>query len=364
VDQLQLDAVVAALTTHAMPVVDANSATFAIRADADAVYLRHRSNQWPRQVPLAKIPGADLWFVTMPIEPGARVQYQFELVRGQDGRRLNDPNNPLLSRSPVGDSSVCFGPGYVQPDWAGARTDTAPGQLVELRLHSQAQDRDNRVNIDLPAGFDLTARYPLLVVHDGGDYLGYAAMKAVLDNLIAAGDVAPLVAAFIYPGQRLIEYADDPRHATWVARELVPELETRYPLGRSSGRCLMGASFGAIASLATAVRYPQAFSALLLQSGSFVYSDPAVNHGEGQSFVPVIAFVDSYRADPVRVADRCFISCGAYEDLIDANRGMLPVFQQTGMAINYLESLAGHSWDAWRDQLRDALSWIFPADRP
>jgi enterochelin esterase-like enzyme len=293
------------------------------------------------------------------------VQYQFELVTGKDSQRLNDPNNPLLSRSPVGDCSVCFGPGYVEPAWASVRTDTAPGQLVELRLHSQAQQRDNRVTVYLPAGFSLTARYPLLVVHDGGDYLGYAAMKAVLDNLIAAGDVAPLLAAFIYPGLRLTEYADDPRHAAWVARELVPELETRYPLeARATGRCLMGASFGAVASLATAVRYPQAFSALLLQSGSFVYSGPTVNHGEDSSFVPVITFVDSYRADPVRVADRCFISCGAYEDLIDANRGMLPVFQQTGMAINYVESIAGHSWEAGRDQLRDALRWIFPAVRP
>jgi hypothetical protein len=26
--------------------------------------------------------------------------------------------------------------------------------------------------------------YPLLVVHDGGDYLDYASMKVVLDNLI------------------------------------------------------------------------------------------------------------------------------------------------------------------------------------
>jgi hypothetical protein len=62
---MQLDAVVAALTAHAMPVVEGNSATFALRADADAVYLRHRSNQWPREVPLAKIPGLDLWFVTL-----------------------------------------------------------------------------------------------------------------------------------------------------------------------------------------------------------------------------------------------------------------------------------------------------------
>lgn len=361
--QPQLDHAVAAFfTAHAMPIVEGSLATFAIRADADAVYLRHRLNIWPATVPLAEIPGTDVWFVTMPIELGARVEYQFELVTDGQRHRLNDPNNPRLSRSPVGDSSVCLGPGYAEPEWAMPHVDVAPGQLVELRLRSRAQERDNRVTVYLPADFGLTARYPLLVVHDGGDYLGYASLKAVLDNLIDAREVAPVVVAFTYPGRRLIEYTDDAPHAAWIARELVPELETRYPLlGRASGRCLMGASFGAVASLATAVRYPQSFSSLLLQSGSFVYSeDPATNHGEGPDFDPVIAFMDGYRADPVRVADRCFICCGAYEDLVDGNRGMLPVFRETGMAVSYLETRAGHSWEAWRDQLRAALSWIYP----
>jgi len=357
--------VMAFMTRHSLPVSEGDLRTFVVRAEADQAYLRHRMVIWPQDLPMTRLAGTDLWYLSIEVAPGSRVEYHFDVREGTRWRGFNDPSNPDLARSPVGDASVCYGAGYRAPHWARYDSTVSPGDLVEIKLRSRVQSRENRVTLYLPPGFALTARYPLLVVHDGGDYLGYASMKEVLDNLIAAGELAPVVVAFTHPGERLTEYPDDPRHAAWITRELVPELETRYPLeARASGRCLMGTSFGAVASLATAVRYPQAFSALLLQSGSFVYSDPAVNHGEGPSFIPVIAFMDSYRSDPVRVADRCFIACGAYEDLIDANRGMLPAFQQTGMEINYIESLAGHSWDAWRDQLRDGLCWIFPGDRP
>jgi enterochelin esterase-like enzyme len=41
------------------------------------------------------------------------------------------------------------------------------------------------------------ARYPLLIVHDGGDYLDYASMKIVLDNLIH--DLGPGL-CWLFPG--------------------------------------------------------------------------------------------------------------------------------------------------------------------
>jgi enterochelin esterase family protein len=124
----------------------------------------------------------------------------------------------------------------------------------------------------------------------------------------------------------------------------------------------MGTSFGAVSALSTAVRFPGTYGSLLLQSGSFLYSDPRVHHGEGTEFDPVVHFIAHYRAAPVRAAERAFISCGACEDLVDANRGMLPIFRSTGMKINYVESPDGHSWEAWRDHLGPGLCWLFPGD--
>ena len=53
--------------------------------------------------------------------------------------------------------------------------------------------------------------------------------------------------------------------------------------------------FAAVASLSVARRYPETFGALLLQSGSFVFTDIGADHGEGPSFDPVVRFVNRRR---------------------------------------------------------------------
>ena len=353
------------LTRHEFPIVEGARVTFAVRVDvAEGVWLRHRVVGLPGDLPLRRVPGTDLWYVVVEIPADSRVEYQFE--RRVDGRweRFNDPANPRIARSPVGNSSVCFGQGYRVPDWTLFDPDARPGDLMELTIRSQAQRRDNRVTVYLPARYSTNTRYPLLIVHDGGDFLEYAAMKTVLDNLIHRLDMAATVVAFTYPGERLTEYPNSAAHARWITAELLPELEQQLSLvGKPAGRALMGSSFGAVASLSVARRYPETYGSLLLQSGSFVFTDIGVDHGEGPSFDPVVRFVNRYRERPVRVAMRLFISCGVYEDLIVQNRSMLPVFTEAGMEVNYVESRDGHNWESWRDRLRDGLCWIFPGEQ-
>jgi enterochelin esterase family protein len=122
----------------------------------------------------------------------------------------------------------------------------------------------------------------------------------------------------------------------------------------------MGSSFGAIASLSTAVRAPETYGGLLLQSGSFLFTDIGGEHGGGPTFDPVVKFVNRYRAKPTRVAERLFVSCGIYEPMIIRNRSMVATFQEAGMELSYVESRDGHNWESWRDRLRDGLSWIYP----
>ena len=54
----------------------------------------------------------------------------------------------------------------------------------------------------------------------------------------------------------------------------------------------MGSSFGAVAALSTAYRHPEVYGSLLLQSGSFVFTDIGHQHGGGPPFDPVVRFVN------------------------------------------------------------------------
>ncbi len=291
------------LARHQVPIIEGPRCTFLYRGEADEVFLIHRIFGLPNRPPLRRLRGTDLWHLVLDLPEGSRVEYQLEVVRGGQSERFNDPLNPNLAHSPVGSSSVCYAAGYQIPDWTVPDPDARPGSLVDMVVPSRALRRDARVTLYLPARFRRTARYPLLIVHDGGDYLNYAAAKTVLDNLIHRLDVAEIVAAFVYPGDRLAEYANSAAHARYLTAELLPRLEAELPLARQpSGRCLMGASFGAVASLATAYRYPEAYGSLLVQSGSFVFTDIGHDHGGGPPFEPVVRFINRYRGRPA--ADR------------------------------------------------------------
>ena len=206
-----------------------------------------------------------------------------------------------------------------------------------------------------------TLDVPLLVVHDGPDP-PYAAPRTVLDNLIhPLRRCVPDCGRLLHPRDRLTEYTNSTAHSRFLTQELVPRLETQLPLmGRPSGRCLMGSSLGGVASLSAAVKSPGTYGSPILMSGSFVFTDIGTDHGGGPVFDPVVKFVNRYRARPTRVADRVFMSAGIYEPLIVPNRSMVPTFESTGMTVRFVETRDGHSWENWRDTLRDALSWVYP----
>jgi enterochelin esterase family protein len=349
------------LARHQVPIVEGARCTFLFRGEADQVHLAHQIFGLPGHIPLRRVPGTDLWYLVLELPEGSRVEYQLEVTRGGQHERINDPLNPRLAHSPMGSSSVCHAHGYQVPEWTRPDPDSRPGSLVDFAVPSRALRRDAKVTLYLPARLRPAGRYPLLIVHDGGDYLQYAAAQTVLDNLIHRLDVAEVIAAFVHPGDRLAEYANSAAHARYLTAELVPRLEAEFPLaGGPAARCLMGASFGAVAALSAAYRYPGAYGALLLQSGSFVFTDIGNDHGGGPAFEPVVRFVNRYRAAPRRVADQVFVSCGVYEPLIIRNRSMVPTFESAGMAVRYVEARDGHSWENWRDRLREGLSWIFP----
>jgi enterochelin esterase-like enzyme len=363
-DQKPLDAAAVDefLGQHRVPIVEGSRCTFLFRGEADEVHLAQRIVGLADLLPLRRLWGTDLWYLVLELPEGSRVDYQLEVRRGEDVERFNDPLNPDLSHSPVGSSSVCFGHGYETPAWTLPDPDAREGDLVEMTVRSRALRRDCPVTLYLPARFRRSKSYPLLVVHDGPDFLQYAAAKTVLDNLIHRLDVAETVVAFLHPEDRLTEYANSTAHSRFVSDELVPRLEADLPLiGKPSGRCLLGSSFGAIASFSAAVKNPKTYGSLVLMSGSFVFTDiGGEDHGGGPVFDPVVKFVNKYRARPTYVTDRMFVSCGVFEPLIVRNRSMVPTFESVGMTVRYVEARDGHSWENWRDRLRDALSWVYP----
>lgn len=348
------------IATTEFPLVDGSDVTFVWRGHAEQVFLRCWISGFDTAQPLQSLTGTDLWATTIDLPPGSRIEYKFEVIAAGQRHLVVDPLNPVLAHDPFGANSVCQGSGYERPSWTLHDPEARRGGLETIRLDSGAFRDRREVTVYLPARFRRNRRYPLLVVHDGHDYLRYADLHTVLDNLIHYLEIPQLIVALTQSPDRLREYAADDRHAAFVADDLLPYLAANYPLlDDRSGRGLMGASFGAVAALHTAWRTSDLFGCLLLQSGSFAFSDIG-RHNRGPVFDTVARFMNVFRENPGDLSGKVYVSCGIYESLIYENRSLLPRLQAQGLDVRFEEARDAHNWENWRDRLRSGLSWLYP----
>lgn len=362
IDDLQLriaESGAAALEGHAFPFVEDGRALFVYVGPAEEVRLHH----WIFGLESAQEfhrAHADVWTLELEVQVGARVEYKLEVSHVGERRLMRDPLNDAIARDPFGTNSVVMGSGYEEPWWAIEDRSKRQGKILERQLKSDVFGDVRPLSIYLPPRYRETRRYSLLIVHDGLDYIGFTAFKTVLDNLIDLQEIPPLVVCFTQSPNRIHEYAADEQHAKFVATELLPLMEHEFSLKEQpEDRALMGASFGAVASLHTALQFPGTFGKLLLQSGSFAFTDIGP-HERGPLFDPVVTFVNGFRRAPVKPAERVFMSCGTYESLIAYNRSLLLMLQRTGADVTLVEAQDGHNWENWRDRLRSGLTWLFP----
>ena len=338
------------------PLVEPDAVTFAWQGEADAVWLRHFMALETVAFPLTREPHSDWWRLRLRVPERARFEYKFDIVRGGHGDWINDPLNPRLATDPFGANSVCETWGYTVPEWTRPGLATATGRIEHWKIDSQSFASQREIGVYLPAGHDESQSYPLVIIHDGYDYVDHAALVPSLDNLIERGDLPPLIAALTQSPDRSVEYVDDPRHVAFVTEELLPALEDRYNVSNDARqRVLMGASLGAVASLSIAARAPRLFGGVVLKSGSFIFDQKllATRH---ELFRRVSAFIDSLDRQE-RLLHRAFVSCGRYEGLVDENWRMAAFLRHAGVATRHVESHDAHHWGNWRDQIRAGLMW-------
>lgn len=356
------DEISAFVARNTFPLHDGNTAIFFFwdGEPTDSVYLQHWVFGLPSRQRFRRLDRTDAFFLPLDLPPKARVEYKIEVVRGEKGTWMRDPLNGRQAFDPFGSNSVVAMPGYAEPAWISPDPLVRKGRMESFKLPSATFGDERHVDVYLPAEYRPGKRYPLILCHDGRDYLRFTGLRGVLDNLIGWHELAPLIMAFTSGHARNEEYGANPKQADFLVHELLPALESRYGIENDpAARGLMGASFGAVSSLYTAWRHPGVFGQLLLQSGSFVFTDIG-QHDRGPLFDPVVEFVQQLRDDPGRVRARLYQSCGVFESLIYYNRSLQPLLAAAGLDVRYEEAQDGHNWINWRDRLRGGLSWLFP----
>ena len=304
--------------------------------------------------PLLHVTGTDLFHISYRLPVDARLDYKLIV----DDAWILDPLNPHTCPSGFGDNSELRMPEWPYPtviDFdASIAHGAVNGQTVNeddtyeaATLPSAVLGNEREVFVYTPPAYDPSVAYPLLVVNDGGEYVRIAHMPHVLDNLIAAGALRPIVVAFVSPVDRTAEYvgSDAPRYVELIETELLPFIEARAHITDDRReRAVMGTSYGGAISLRLTHDLPHVFGMFASQSGILLFDGGTT--------------LEDLRPDNV---ERVWVDTGLIGDATEDSVAARDHCAAHAIPHEYLEVNEGHSWGSWRARLDEILLFLFPS---
>ena len=355
--------------------------TFAYRGNTKTQYVGLLGGPAIREIGLMRLAGTDIWYMTARMPADSRFGYAFVPASGppdymvpfrrRTGRpdprwqkKTLDPNNPKR----FADWSFVEMPGAPPQPWIVETPGTPAGTVKELTLDSAEMKEPRRVAVYTPAGYDAKLTYPLVIAFDGEVY-GMGApslipLPRILDNLIAAKKIPPVVAVLVAnQGTRDRDLTASETFSKFVATELVPRMRNEFRAGMTPAQTLLtGSSYGGLCAAFTALQHPTVFGMVLSNSGAFGFRP-----GETDKLLPVTdergwlirKFVTSPK-QPIRF----YLDAGRFEtdgvDLLGENRRMRDVLEAKGYQVTYAEFSGGHDYQVWRGTIADGLMALLP----
>jgi enterochelin esterase-like enzyme len=305
--------------------------------------------------------GSGWWRRSYEIDGGARLSYWFTTTRIPAGidEFLSDPLNPAGHVYPPDDEdpedkglvvSLVELPGARELRWSVAGG-AAAGTVELSRVASEILGNERRVWTYRPPGYDPSRSYPLVLCFDGHAYTtdGYVPLPTVLDNLVAAGAIPPVVALLpdsLDQETRTRELTLHEPFLDFLAEELLPWARERLSIAGDPGRTVVaGSSLGGLAAAFCGLRRPDLFGLVLSQSGAYQRGGP------------------SQFAAETRLPLRFYLDVGAFEtagfqnlaSIYHANLHMRDVLVAKGYDVDYREYAGGHDYFWWRETVADGL---------
>lgn len=346
---------VARATRYGGPLIENSTVYFFYVGRASRVGVPGEINDWdPSADTMSRVRGTNFHYLAVDLPKRARIEYKFAV----DRTWVLDPYNRRQAIEGTGPNSEVVMPAYRPPREALQRAAVPHGEIDTATVTSRFLRRSHPVFIYRPAGYSGAKRqYPSLYVLDGGDYLSLGMMATVLDNMIAARRIPPIIGIFVEPrtditrpgtNKRTTDYALNDAFVDFLIREVRPSIERKYRVSISARkRGIMGSSLGGLVATYAAFRHPRIFSLCAAQSPAYWWKKGTI-----------IRTVAGGTVRPVRF----YLDTGIINDSQETTRAMRDVLQEKGYRLRYGEYPEGHNWGNWRARIPDILEyfWGFP----
>ncbi|MBK6765034.1 MAG: T9SS type A sorting domain-containing protein [bacterium] len=325
-----------------------DQAHFLYRGATTSVNIPGDANGWsPTAHSMSRAGGTDLWYRTQVFESDARLDYKY-VINGSSW--ILDPRNPFTVSGGFGPNSELRMPDFTQPVGISYYPEIAHGSLRDTMFTSANMGNTRQVRIYTPAGYsDSGDCYPLLVVHDGLEYLSLGSADRILDYHIFHGDIDPMIVVFVPPVNRTPEYAGNLQAAfgRFITEELLPFIDSAYRTCTApTQRGTLGASYGGNIALWLGTTYPDVF-------GSIGAVSPFVQQ----------SVLDTIEAN-ADLGLNFYVDIGTYDisELIPLTTQLVQTLESQSYPHFFLTVHEGHSWGNWRGHLDDALIYLYPAE--
>lgn len=315
------------------------------------------------RIPMEKISNS-IWTITsIPMLPG-RYAYTFWV----DGLMTFDPLNPLIRRitslSPFGGSVNKVEIPADEPMPWDFSSDIKHGRVILEKFYSRAFKQVKGCTIYLPPNYKPTKKYPILYLLHGakGDSLTWVySMNAdnILDNMISQKKAKEMIVAMpdghegtvgalldINQFTQAISKEETKRklreeHTTYFIKDVVPFVESRYPVLKES-RAIAGLSMGGGQTSNLIATHPKMFKA----AGMF---------SSGIMDETLLAKFSSVK-DPLKLYELIYVSCGKWDPILKESKALNEKLDELGIQHIYYSDDAGHINSFWSRSLVDFLS--------
>lgn len=222
------------------------------------------------------------------------------------------------------------------------------GSVTEETFTSRTLKASRRVWTYLPAGYEGSQDiYPTVYFLDGGNYTDWMAVPSVLDRLIAAKVIPPVIAVFVEPGSRQEEYSRNPAWRAFIATELVPAVDAKlrtFPAPEQ--RLIFGSSLGGYGAVDLAVEYPGVFGLCAAIAPPAQASTLITNQSQGQRAIHGVRF---------------FVLGAVYDTDVKGARTLRTALAEASADVKYEEVPEGHAAETFRTHIDNALKALLPA---
>lgn len=290
---------------------------------------------------------------TGPLAPGT---YRYTFV--VDGVVVTDPKHTDLSPNNSQPNSLVFVPGA---EGEFQTMQDVPHGAVASVYYPSTLGITRRMHVYTPPGYGLHAvDYPVLyLLHGAGDAdnswseVGRAGF--ILDNLIASGDAEPMIVVMTaghvpadLSTDMLGEGAD--LFAKDMVESVIPYVDANYrTLDDEDHRAIAGLSMGGFQTLNIAFGHPELFDYAGVFSSGWFNGDPeALEARFGDA-------LDNANTE----FDLIWTATGEDDFVLDSTEQMLALFDAHGVENTHVRTPGGHTWENWRDYLRDYAPLLF-----